>query len=230
MGVGMLTGMRWILGVLVALVALGLPLAYYRTVYENYRRFREVEPNKFYRSGQLTALGFSQMVKQYNIKTVINLQEENNDPYMPVVWSGPSKTQESELCRANGIQYYALVGSELVTDAELIAGKRPVVIDHFLKILDDPKSYPILLHCKAGLHRTGLLTAIYRMEFQNRSKMDAMQELRANGFGTFAACLSNDYLVQFIELYKPKVRNPVSDPKPGGVAAVNPAGEGAPRK
>ena len=30
----------------------------------------------------------------------------------------------------------------------------PPVVDEFLQILDDEANYPVLLHCKAGLHRT----------------------------------------------------------------------------
>ena len=59
---------------------------------------------------------------------------------------------------------------------------RPAV-DEYLKMLDDESNYPILLHCKAGLHRTGRLTAIYRMEYQGWSQGEALRELRANGYG-----------------------------------------------
>lgn len=201
--------MQWFLGLLVVLIAVGLPTAYYRTVYENYRRFREVTPGKFYRSGQLTELGFKQVVQQYRIKTVINLQQENRDPFMPVVWSAPSKTRESELCESLGVNYQFLFGGELIPEAELAAGKRPRVIDQYLRILDDPNNYPILLHCKAGLHRTGLLTAVYRMEYEKRSPAAVMQELRANGYGTFMASLADDYVIQFIDRYKPGIRVPV---------------------
>jgi protein tyrosine phosphatase (PTP) superfamily phosphohydrolase (DUF442 family) len=197
---------RWVLAALVGLTAVGLPLAYYRTVYENYRRFRVVTPDRFYRSGQLTAAGFAQVVERHRIRTVINLQEENRDPYMPVVWSGPSAVRESELCRQLGVRYVSLFGGEVVSDADAATGKRPAVIDEYLRILDDPANYPVLLHCKAGLHRTGLLTAVYRMEFERWTPAAAVQELRANGFGTFAATTDNVYLRQYVAGYKPGVR------------------------
>lgn len=212
---------RWVLAVLVAVVAVGGPAAYYRTVYENYRRFRAVTPDRFYRSGQLTALGLEQVILQHRIKTVINLQEENRDPYMPVVWAGPSQVRESELCDRLGVQYYALWGGEIVPEPQASDGVRPKVIDEYLRILDDPANYPVLLHCKAGLHRTGLLTAVYRMEYEGRSVQAATQELRANGFGTFAATTGNVYLVQYLDRYKVGVRNPVAEPRPG-VAHLDP--------
>src|SRR4029078_10620409 len=106
------------------------------------------------------------------------------------------------------------------TPEEFAAGKRPEAIDQFLKILDDPANYPVLLHCKAGLHRTGSFTAIYRMEYDHWAPSAAVLELRANGFGTFAATTGNPYIVQYVSGYKPGVRNPVPPPvnlaPPGG--------------
>ena len=32
--------------------------------------------------------------------------------------------------------------------------------------MDDPDSYPVLIHCNAGLNRTGVMVAVYRMEYQ----------------------------------------------------------------
>ena len=61
--------------------------------------------------------------------------------------------------------------------------KQPPVVDEFLKLLDDESAYPILMHCKAGLHRTGRLTAIYRMEYEGWDAGEALRELRANGYG-----------------------------------------------
>jgi tyrosine-protein phosphatase SIW14 len=204
---------RWVLGGLVVVVALGGPLAYYRTVFENYRRFRVVTPDRFYRSGQLTARGLEQVIKRHGIKTVVNLQDENQDPFMPVVWAGSTGVRESELCARLGVRYVALEANEITPPAEFAAGKRPVVIDQYLKILDDPTAYPVLLHCRAGLHRTGQLTAIYRMEYEGRTPAAAMEELRANGYGTFAATTANAYIAQYVAGYKPGVRNPA--PAPG---------------
>jgi hypothetical protein len=82
--------------------------------------------------------------------------------------------------------------------------EHPRVIDEFLRVCDDPASYPILLHCKAGLHRTGLLTAIYRIEYELWNTADALRELRANGFGDSAATSANDYVYAFLAVYQPR--------------------------
>ena len=33
----------------------------------------------------------------------------------------------------------------------------------FMKIVTDPESQPVYVHCVGGRHRTGVMTAIYRM-------------------------------------------------------------------
>ena len=80
-------------------------------------------------------------------------------------------------------------------------------IDDFLKLCDDPANYPILIHCMAGLHRTGALTAVYRMEYEGWSVADAMRELRANGYGDRKATTANDYIYEYLYLYQPRSRS-----------------------
>jgi tyrosine-protein phosphatase SIW14 len=199
---------RWALGGLIALAVVGVPAAHYRAEYTARKRFREVTAGKFYRSGQFTAGGLRDVVKRYGIRTVINLQEENGDPFMPESWLSKPHVRESDLCRELGVRYVLLDGCpELLTDAEFAAGNRPKVIDEYLKILDDPKSYPVLLHCKAGLHRTGRLTAIYRMEYEGWDVAHAMRELTANGYGRFMASEADVYITQYVGRYKTGVRN-----------------------
>jgi tyrosine-protein phosphatase SIW14 len=195
---------RWVLGVLVGLVAIGPPAAYYRSNYTNYKRFREVTPGVLYRSGQFTAASLRATIKHHGIRTIINLQEENEDPFMPEEWLAKPSVRESELCRELGVKYFAFFGSETVSDEALARGCRPKVIEQFLEVLDDPQNHPVLLHCKAGLHRTGLMTAIYRMEYEHWTKGHAFSELRANGFGTFPSTTANPYIVQYLDTYKPR--------------------------
>lgn len=206
---------RWALGFVIALVIIGGPAAHYRSTYTKQKRLRVVTAGKFYRSGQLTAGGLRDAIKQYGIRTVINLQEENVDPFMPEAWLGKPSVYECDLCEQLGVNYYALAGGETVPDDRFQRGERPKVIDQYLKILDDPNNYPVLIHCKAGLHRTGLLTAVYRREYEQWPERRAVDELRANGFGTFAATTENIYLRQYIAGYVVNVRNPVPAPLKG---------------
>ena len=98
-GARMLNVARWILALFVAVLIIGPPLVAYRYQYIHAKRFREVTPGRFYRSGQMTADGFRDAIERYRIKTVINLQHEDPDPLLPDHWLGKGKVRESELCR-----------------------------------------------------------------------------------------------------------------------------------
>lgn len=194
--------LRWVLGGAVTVVALGPPVALYRAQYIHAKRFREVEPGKLYRSGQMTADGFRETIERYHIKTVVNLQHEEPDPLLANHWLGKGKIRESELCRELDVKY-VLLTPDLLPPGNTLEMEPPAV-EEWLKILNNEKNYPILLHCKAGLHRTGRLTAIYRMEYHGWSAGEALRELRDNGYGFTAANEGDDFVIQFIENYKPR--------------------------
>jgi tyrosine-protein phosphatase SIW14 len=195
---------RWVLGGLVAAVVAGPPFALFRASYAHAKRLREVTPGRFYRSGQMTAAGLRETVDRYGIKTVLNLQHENPDPHMPESWFGKPAVLESDLCKQLGVRYVLMTPDVLPQPNDL--AKQPPVVADFLKLLDDPASYPILIHCKAGLHRTGRLTAIYRMEYEGWSTGDALRELRDNGYGYAMASEADDFIIQFVKNYTPRAK------------------------
>lgn len=193
----------WWRGALASLLVAGIvamPYFHYRITYAHGKRLREVTPGQFYRSGQLTQQGFVDTFQRYGIRTVINLQNEDPDPVIPVTWWGGPCRRESELCAEHGVRYVFL-HPDLLPRHRLPA-ERPEVIGKYLAILDDPSVYPVLLHCKAGLHRTGLLTAVYRVEYQGWSHAAALHELKANGFGDSAATEKNDYVYEYLLTYQ----------------------------
>jgi protein tyrosine phosphatase (PTP) superfamily phosphohydrolase (DUF442 family) len=197
-------------------VAVGPPVVLFRAEYATAKRFREVTPGRFYRSGQMTAAGLRDAIERYGIKTVINLQHENPDPHMPERWLGRPRVRESELCRELGVRYVLLTPDILPKPNPL--DKQPPVVGEFLAVLDDEANYPILLHCKAGLHRTGRLTAIYRMEYQGWTVGAALRELRANGYGFVAASEADEFVIQFVQNYKPRTKGVAVAPDPRPLA------------
>jgi tyrosine-protein phosphatase SIW14 len=180
----------------------GVLFSYYRIEYNHAKRLRIVTDGKMYRSGQLTANGFREAFHRFGIKTVINLQEEARDPFLPPGWQQQASELESDVCRNAGVEYISMDGGVLeVLNPE--TSSQPKLIEDFFAICRQPERLPILIHCKAGLHRTGFMTAIYRMEFEQRSKADVVRELRANGFGTFGATSGNDYMQRYILDFRP---------------------------
>src|SRR4051812_19060484 len=95
---------RWLLAAAVALLVVGPPVALYRAQYAHAKRFREVSPGRFYRSGQMTESGFREMIDRYGIKTVINLQHEDPDPALRRNWLGKPGIREKELCEQLGVR------------------------------------------------------------------------------------------------------------------------------
>ncbi len=204
---------HWLLGALVVTATLGLPGLYYRATYEHARRLRVVADGVLYRCGQLPADGFRDAHRKYGFRTIVNLQEEARDPLLPARAFQKPSIRETDVLAELGVKYVCLDGGVL-DDPGLAPGSRPAVIDEFLELMDDPANYPVLIHCKAGLHRTGLMVAVYRMEYEGRTAGDAMEELKANGFGTFAATDANVYVQRYVTDFVPKLRWPNGKPTP----------------
>jgi protein tyrosine/serine phosphatase len=193
--------LQWTFGLLIATFVIAVPILHYRAVYNHERRLRTVQAGVLYRSGCLTVEGFADTVARYHIKTIINFQDEFPDPAVRNSYLDTSTTSEVELCRRLGVRY-VFIAPDLIS-RQRVTVDRPQAIDQFLAIMDDPANYPVLIHCKAGLHRTGVMAAVYRMEYQGWTPEAALYELRAHGFGEFAGTAANDYIVQYILAYKP---------------------------
>jgi protein tyrosine phosphatase (PTP) superfamily phosphohydrolase (DUF442 family) len=198
---------RWsvVAGLVVIIVV--APLVYFRCVYDTHKRLRIVEAGRFYRSGQMTAEGFADAVERYHLRTIINVQDEFPDPDLDVSFWSRRTIKESEWCRELGVRYVHLMPTLL--PRHLIPEHRPQAIDQLLALLDDESNYPVLIHCHAGLHRTGLLTAIYRMEYQGWSRDEAFLDMKAQGFGPWVCTSANDYVKQYVSTYHRGLRRPV---------------------
>jgi protein tyrosine/serine phosphatase len=68
----------------------------------------------------------------------------------------------------------------LTTDAEPTQAE----INQFLKLVTDPANQPVYVHCMGGRHRTGVMTAAYRMTQQGWSADQAFAEMKQFKFGS----------------------------------------------
>src|SRR5260370_29578718 len=57
-------------------------------------------------------------------------------------------------------------------------------VEAFFKIIDDPANQPVFMHCHGGHHRTGMMTAIYRIRHDNWDIGRACDEMDKYGFNT----------------------------------------------
>jgi len=204
---------RMVRGVLIAAligVLVGVPSVIIRSTYAFHKRLREVDPGRLYRCGQETAEGFADAVKRHGIRTIVNLQVDFPDPDIEYSFWRPGTIKESKLCEQLGVRYVWIAPD--VVSPRSRPEQRPKAIDEFLKLMDDPTVYPVLIHCKAGLNRTGCMAAIYRMEYQGWTPAEACREMRELGFGTTTCTASNLYVLEYVLAYRRGLRYPVFSP------------------
>ena len=109
-------------------------------------RFTEIAPGG-YRGGQPTEQGLQEL-KAKGIRTIINFRYEPTLIEKEKVWAA-----------ANGIDYVSIPWS-------ITAAPNPKVLDQFLEAVRKPGAKPVLIHCKRGVERTGVMTAVYGMAEQ----------------------------------------------------------------
>jgi protein tyrosine/serine phosphatase len=165
---------RVLLGVVIAGVLVSGPFYYLSYRRAHFRNFHVVRDGVLYRSGQLSAYGMRRAVFEYDIKTVVTLRfaDRPGDP--------PPDIDEEFWCRSANINYVRIPYRPWwASDGSVPAEKG---VQKFLEIMRDPANYPVLVHCFAGIHRTGAYCAIYRMEFDKWSNADAIKEMRHHGY------------------------------------------------
>ena len=203
----------------VALLVVVWPVVEYRNVYAFNKRLREVDPGRVYRAGELTADGIADAVDRLKIRTILNLQDDYPDPDICRSFWDWNTIKESDLCKQLGVRY-VLIKPDLIPRRD-VPLDRPAAVDEFLRLMDREDSYPVLIHCKAGLHRTGVMTAVYRMEYQGWTADEAYTELKALGFGDWVCTSANDYVNQYVLQYRRGLRHG----EPGAASATAVRGE-----
>lgn len=114
------------------------------------------------RGGRPTAQGLT-LLAQKGIKTIINLE------------SSKSAVQfEKQNLRTSGIHL-------ITVPMDSFSTPKDSQVKAILDALNDPKNYPIYIHCQHGEDRTGLIVGLYRVE-HGMSAADAYHEMLSLGF------------------------------------------------
>ena len=126
----------------------------------NIENFGKLNDN-YYRGSQPTAGQFDEL-KKLGIKTIIDLRKDSIEG-------------ASQRARDAGLQY---VNIPLTTKRPATEGQTA----QFLKLVNDPANWPVFVHCKGGRHRTGEMTAIYRITHDGWSDDKAYDEMKKYDF------------------------------------------------
>jgi hypothetical protein len=158
-------------------------------------RFDVVEAGRLYRSSHLPGESLDRYVEEHGIRTVVNLMEDV-----------PSDRAVAE---KRGIRYVDDHCNQVPTQA---------AVDRFLEVKDDPTAWPVLVHCEHGVGRTGVMAAIYRMEYDGWPAEKAIAEARR--FAHWGSFYEGQDKTEFLKAYVPRRRR---------AAAATGAGAAPPR-
>ncbi|MGE0101114.1 MAG: dual specificity protein phosphatase family protein [Blastocatellales bacterium] len=117
----------------------------------------------FYRGAQPRQDEYEQLA-EIGIKTIIDLR---NDP----------KDFARSSAEKNGMHYINMPMSDKDYPEKDAASR-------FLKIVNDSRNWPVFVHCAGGRHRTGVMTAVYRMTNEGWDIERAYDEMKDYDFYT----------------------------------------------
>jgi protein tyrosine/serine phosphatase len=88
------------------------------------------------------------------------------------------RADEPGLVKAAGMQFVRI---------PLTTTERPSddAVAQFLKLVNDPANQPVYVHCQGGRHRTGVMTAVYRMTQDGWTADQAYAEMKQFRFEGF---------------------------------------------
>ena len=132
------------------------------------KRFRVVEQGRIYRGGWQTPRILEQLLQRYRIKTLLN------------VACNPGEREaagEGKVVRELGVAWHKILmpGTGLGTFDQL---------DEAADVLAEPSNWPVFIHCAAGVHRTNMSIAAYRIKCCHWRVDEALDEMVHCGFVT----------------------------------------------
>ncbi len=157
----MLKHRRYIKYISAVLAAVLLAAGGYVLYVKEQGNFHAITPGEAYRSGQLDREELVRYVKQYNIKSVLNLRGSNAGK--------PWYEEELTVCRELNLAHY---------DVKLSAYKEPkdAQVRQLLEVFQTAPR-PVLIHCMSGADRTGLAAAMWKAAVDKQPKSEAAKQL-----------------------------------------------------
>ena len=148
------------------------------------KNFGKVNDN-YFRGSQPSRPQLAEL-KAMGVKTIIDLRKD----YVP---------EERQWARKLGLNYFNL---------PLKPGTRATKeqTESFLRLVNDPTNLPVYVHCRGGRHRTGAMTAVYRITNDGWTAEQAFDEMKKydfeEGFAGGGPRAQKKFVFEFYEQYK----------------------------
>jgi protein tyrosine/serine phosphatase len=116
-----------------------------------------------YRGAQPRGRDYADL-RTLGVKTIVNLTSDD------------AESNERSMAEGAGMAYVQIPMTTHTppTSAQLA---------EFLSIVNDPTKQPVYVHCVGGRHRTGVMTAAYRMTLEGWTADRAFREMKQYNFG-----------------------------------------------
>jgi len=185
--------LRVVFGLCIVTLLVGGPLWYRSQHSRTYRNFRVVENGVLYRCGQLNVAGLKRLIHDYGIKTIVSLRDGEKATDME---------EEAFITKKTDLNFVRIQPRKWWSDTGPVPAEEGLA--EFRAVLDNKANYPVLIHCLAGVHRTGAFCAVARMDYWGWSNADAIQEMKNMGYSIFD---QHQDIKKFLEEYRPKPRS-----------------------
>jgi len=123
--------------------------------------FGQVNAN-YFRGAQPQGRDYADLAA-LGVKTIIDLTKDGS-------------AAEPSLVQAAGMRFFRIP----MTTHEAPTAEQ---IGQFLRLVNDPANQPVYVHCQGGRHRTGVMTAVYRMTTDRWTPDQAFAEMKHYNFG-----------------------------------------------
>jgi Tyrosine phosphatase family len=151
--------------------------------------FHTVQHGRVYRSSQLSAARLRGVIDDYHVRTIVNLR----GPCPEFAWY-------QDECR---VTHERNVSQEDIV-LSAIRLPPPAEVQRLVQVLDHAQ-YPILLHCRQGVDRTGLAAVIVRLLEPGVSLSEARSQLSFR-FG-YIPYNGTENILKFVDLYDEWLRD-----------------------
>jgi protein tyrosine/serine phosphatase len=129
------------------------------------KRFATVVEGQLYRSGEVSPAQLERLQREYGVRRVVCLLNA----------TAPVTVAERDAAKRLGLEWQnvSLPGNGASTPADRA---------RIRALLTDPNAPPTLVHCAAGVNRTGLAVGLYRLHQDHWPLEQVLAELHSFGF------------------------------------------------